>query len=123
MFSTSIAVMDGYSRSMSRATSLLFGNSRQESRREFILWTAVLTLGTYLVSTQYVNSLKRLVDLATVVSFLIAPLAGFLNYKVIFSKEISDAFRPPQWLRFLAIAGMVFLGVFTIYYIYVLIVE
>ena len=120
MFSTSITVMDGYSRAMSRATRLLFKGGKEDSRTVMIIWTIVLTLGTWLVSTQFVNSLKSLVDLATIVSFLIAPFAGFLNYKMVFSSEIKGEHVPPAWLKYLAISGMVFLGAFTVYYIYIL---
>ena len=120
MFSTSIAVVDGYSRGMARVTKLLINETREDSRTALIVWTTVLIIGTYLVSTQFVNALKSLVDMATIVSFLIAPLAGYLNYKVIFSSEVSHEFRPPAWLKYLAISGLVFLSAFTVYYIYIL---
>ena len=117
MFSTSLAVMDGYGRSMGRATNLLFGGNR-DSRKYFILWTVVLTIGSYLVATRFVNALKDLVDMATVVSFIIAPFAGFLNYKVVTSGEVGEMFQPPAWLKVLAISGLIFLGVFSIIYLY-----
>ena len=119
MFSTSLAVMDGYGRSMGRATAL-FLKKDKDSRLPFIVWTIILTTGTYLVATQFVNALKDLVDLATVVSFIIAPLAGFLNYKVITSREIGARFQPPGWLKALAVAGLIFLGSFTFIYIYII---
>ncbi|MDH5399466.1 MAG: Nramp family divalent metal transporter [Cyclobacteriaceae bacterium] len=122
MFSTSIAVMDGYSRSMARATKLLLGRKSEESKREFVVWTIILTLGTYLVATQFVNALKSLVDLATIISFVIAPLAGFLNYKVIFSKEVGIDFIPPKWLKRLAVAGLIFLSIFTVVYLVQLVI-
>ena len=71
--------------------------------------------------SQYLNSLKQLVDLATIVSFVIAPLAGYLNYKVIYSKEVGEEFRPPKWLKNLAVAGLVFLTTFTLIYFVVLV--
>ncbi len=120
MFSTSIAVMDGYSRGMARVTKLLFKKTSKSASNSVAVWTTILTVGTYLVSTQFVNALKSLVDLATIVSFMIAPFAGLVNYIVIHSAEISKEYRPPGWLRNLAIAGMIFLGIFTVYYIYLL---
>jgi len=70
------------------------------------------------VATQFVNALKDLIDLATVVSFIIAPFAGFLNYSVVTSKDVGELFQPPKWLKGLAISGMIFLGVFTLIYLY-----
>lgn len=119
MFSTSIAVMDGYGRAMGRVTQLLWTGKNPDSRKEFIGWTVILIVGSYFVATQFVNSLTSLVDLATIVSFIIAPLAGFLNYKVIFSKHVKDEFKPSAKLKWLAISGIVFLTVFTFIYIFI----
>jgi len=113
MFSTTITVIDGYGRAIERTTSLMFGRKTYKSRRPFILWSIVIAIGAYLIVSNYLNSLKQLVDLATIVSFVIAPLAAYLNYKVIYSAEVDEEHRPPIWLKNLAIAGMVFLIVFT----------
>jgi Mn2+/Fe2+ NRAMP family transporter len=90
------------------------------SRRPFIIWTIIISIGAFLVITIFVGNLKQLVDFATILSFVIAPLAGFINYRVIFSKEIAKEFVPPAWLKWLAIAGLIFLSVFTIIYFFVL---
>lgn len=121
MFSTSIAVMDGYGRSMARATQLVFKTGPRESRKEFIIWMVIILAGAYFVATQFVNSLKGLVDLATAISFMIAPLAGYLNYIVVHSSEVKKDWLPPKWLKNLAIAGLIFLIVFAVIYVYVLV--
>jgi Mn2+/Fe2+ NRAMP family transporter len=115
MFSTTITVIDGYGRSMNRTFKLMFSESEKEdSRKSYIIWTIIITISAYLVIAQFLNNLKSLVDLATILSFVIAPLAGLLNYIVIKSEEVKDEFRMPRWLNLLAIAGLIFLAVFTI---------
>lgn len=115
MFSTTITVVDGYGRSMNRTFKLMFGDSAEEdSRRSFIIWTIIVAVSAYLVIAQFLNNLTSLVDLATILSFVIAPLAGLLNYIVIRSEEIGEGYRLPKWLNGLAIAGLIFLTVFTI---------
>ena len=116
MFSTSITVMDGYGRTMSRITMLLKGG-KEHSRGVFMFWIALIIIGSYIVSTQFVNSLKSLVDMATVVSFIIAPFAGYLNYRLIVSKNVPDSHQPPMWLKVLAWSGLIFLTIFSIIYI------
>ncbi|MDX1627517.1 MAG: Nramp family divalent metal transporter [Fulvivirga sp.] len=118
MFSTTITVLDGYGRAMTRITKLLAG---AEPRLNYYFWVVLTGIGGYLVISQFLNDLKSLVDLATIVSFVIAPLAAFLNYKVIFSEEVSEEMRPKKWLKWLAVAGLIFLIVFTIVYFYILI--
>lgn len=120
MFSTTITVVDGYGRAITRTTQLLF-NLPTTSRRPFIMWTILISIGAFLVISVFVGNLKQLVDLATILSFVIAPLAGFINYRVIFSKGISKEFIPPRWLKMLAIAGLIFLSLFTIIYFFVLV--
>ena len=115
MFSTTITVIDGYGRSMTRTFKLMFKDSSEaDSRISYIIWTIIITISAYLVIAQFLNNLKSLVDLATILSFVIAPLAAFLNYIVIKSKEIDGEYRLPGWLNNLAIAGLIFLSVFTI---------
>jgi Mn2+/Fe2+ NRAMP family transporter len=115
MFSTTITVVDGYGRSMNRTFKLMFKDSSvEDSRSSYIIWTIIIAVLAYLVIAQFLNNLKSLVDLATILSFVIAPLAALLNYIVIRSKEIDGEYRLPKWLNSLAIAGLVFLSVFTV---------
>jgi len=119
MFSTTITVVDGYCRAMTRTVSLLVESAVEQTRRPYLIWTVLVALGTYFIVSQYLNSLKQLVDLATIVSFVIGPLAGYLNYRVIFAEEVGPQFRPAPWLRNLAIAGLIFLSVFTLIFLWV----
>jgi Mn2+/Fe2+ NRAMP family transporter len=115
MFSTTITVVDGYGRSMNRTFKLMFNETKQEdSRKAYIIWTVIIAVAAYLVIAQFLNDLKSLVDLATILSFVIAPLAGLLNYIVVRSDEVTGEFRIPRWLNSLTIAGLIFLVVFTI---------
>lgn len=116
MFSTSITVIDGYCRSVARSLKLLTHHEKDDSRTIYIITAIILASGTYLVITQFLNNLRQLVDFATILSFVIAPIAGYINFKVIYSKEIPTDFLPPKWLKILAISGLVFLSVFTIIY-------
>lgn len=117
MFSTTITVLDGYGRAINRIFSIITDRS---NRWSYNIWIIIVAVGGYLVISQFLNNLKSLIDLATTVSFVIAPLAAFLNYKVIFSDEIDAKFLPPLWLKRLAIAGMIFLTSFTLIYFYIL---
>ncbi|UII21717.1 Nramp family divalent metal transporter [Fulvivirga ligni] len=117
MFSTSITVLDGYGRTMDRIVLLLFEGKRRVS---YYVWIILLAVGSYLIISRFLNDLKSLVDMATIVSFIIAPFAAFLNYKAIFSSEVDEQFRPPQWLKILGILGLIFLILFSLVYFYIL---
>ena len=116
MFSTTITVIDGYTRAIQRTGFLLVNksNRQEESRKSFVFWAVLVGLGGYLVIAQFLNNLKQLVDFATIVSFVIAAPAAYLNYHTIFSSQVAKEYQPGIWMKRLAIAGLVFLGVFTL---------
>ncbi len=116
MFSTTITVIDGYVRAIQRTTFLLTKKSdtETETRKSFILWSLLVGVGGYFVVALFLNNLKQLVDFATTVSFVIALPAAYLNYHTIFSNQIPLKDQPKKAMKYLAIAGMVFLGLFTL---------
>jgi Mn2+/Fe2+ NRAMP family transporter len=117
MFSTTITVLDGYGRVMSRLTELL---RDKKNERAYSFWIILVALGAFAVISQFLGNLKQLVDIATILSFIVAPAAAFINFKAIFSKDIAEEFRPPKWLKTLAVLGLIFLSVFTLVYFYAL---
>ena len=119
MFSTTITVIDGYCRAAARSIKL-FQQRTDDSRGIYITTAVVLAIGTFLIISQYLNNLKSLVDFATALSFIIAPLAGWLNYIMVFSKNFPASHQPKPWLKTLAISGLIFLSGFTLVYFYVL---
>ena len=118
MFSTTITVVDGFGRAMGETLRLLFFKNANIK----LLYTAMMIVvaGVSFVFILLLSSnLKDLVDLATTLSFVIAPVFAYINYKVIMSDQISAEFRPKPWLKNLAIAGLIFLTVFAIIYLVV----
>ena len=118
MFSTSITVLDGYSRSMGETIKLLFFNN-QSLKNHYGITMVIVALISFFVLYALSSSLKNLVDLATTLSFLIAPIIAFMNYKVITSNQVDKAYQPGKKMRWLAQSGIVFLTVFALIYIIV----
>lgn len=118
MFSTTITVVDGFGRAMGETTRLLF--FKKTSERSAYTWMMVVVASvSFLFILLLSSNLKDLVDLATTLSFVIAPLIALINYRVITSDQISEEFRPSKKLLLLAKSGIIFLTVFAIIYIIV----
>ncbi|MEM7548210.1 MAG: Nramp family divalent metal transporter [Bacteroidota bacterium] len=117
MFSTTITVIDGYGRALSK-TLWSIGFGRLGNYKLFVVISGV---GGYLIITAFTNNLKLMVDFATILSFIVAPLAAFLNYHIVFSGNFPDEFKPGKKMKILAIVGMVFLSVFTMVYFYTIV--
>ena len=116
MFSTTLVVLDGYARAMERTCALLFFNG-ENSRRMYNLWVIISAIGAYFIIAQFLTSFTTLVDLATVISFLVAPILAAANYRLVFGGYMPEAAQPPEWLRILGIIGIIFLSVFTLIYV------
>jgi Mn2+/Fe2+ NRAMP family transporter len=61
-----------------------------------------------------------LVGLATFVSFVFAPLLGWMNLKTVTGKDVPKEHRPKIGLKVLSYSGIVFLSLFALYYCWVL---
>ena len=116
MFSTTITVVDGFGRAMGETVRLLF--FKDANARTTYNWMMItVAIISFIFILVLSSNLKDLVDLATTLSFVIAPVIAFINYKVIMSNKIDAAYRPKPWLKNLAIAGLIFLSVFALIYI------
>lgn len=121
MFGTSIAVFDGYARSLERSVELLFvskkyNNSESTHNKFYIGSLLVVATGAFLIVWKFGSSLKFLVDLATTISFLIAPIVAIANFRLV-TKHVAVEFQPPKWLHILSWLGILFLIGFSIYFI------
>ncbi len=116
MFGTCIAVFDGYARSANESIRLVKNNPRNgKTFYNIIIWT--LVVGSVLIIYFFGGKLKQLVDLATTISFLIAPFVAIANYLLV-TKHIDKSMRPKKWLKYLAIIGIIYLIGFGGLFIY-----
>jgi Mn2+/Fe2+ NRAMP family transporter len=117
MVSTTLTVIDAYPRSLAVTQHLLQRDVRSRDRRLHAAWM----VGTCLVALVMIHSFSgrftQLVDLATTIAFLAAPVFAALNMRLVASPALSDAHRPGPVLRGLAVAGMVFLVGFSLIYL------
>ena len=121
MFGTIIAVFDGYSRSLQRTVELIFTEKEDKSQTKFRPFYAVfltlLATGSLIVIFQFENNLKDLVDFATVLSFVIAPVIAIFNFRLVTGKFLPREHQPSVFLRSLSFAGIIFLSCFALFFL------
>jgi len=122
MFGTIIAVFDGYSRSLSRTIELLFeeNNSKQESfyaKKKYIIFIFIISIGSFFVIFLFEDKLKELVDFATTISFLIAPVIAVFNFRLVTGRFFEKKYQPSRLLKILSYLGIIFLTGFAIFFI------
>lgn len=125
MFSTTLAVLDGFPRAI---TTLVDRFQRDEvpgeeggvERRPTYWGTMVLqAAGATLILAVFLKSLPGLIDIATTLSFLTAPVLAFFNHRAM--RFVLPEDRPAPWLQALSVVGGVGLTAFAVYYVTLLV--
>jgi len=118
MFSTALTVFDAYPRTLQASMSFIFKNKYRSDKTLYIIWLIFLSITSVLIVWLFTSGLKTLMDFATIISFLSAPIFAYINYRVVTSKQFPKEAQPHNWLRVLSWMGMIFLIGFCILYIY-----
>ena len=79
----------------------------------------ILATTSFVVLMQFGDKIKELVDFATTISFVIAPVVAYFNIKLVSAKYVGADVVPPLWLRALSYAGLAFLSGFAVIFIIV----
>ncbi len=117
MFSTTLTVIDAYPRSIRGAVSALFPERIKHDLKNYWGWVLFVTLSSLLVIGVFAGTMRAMVDLATVIAFLSAPVFAFMNYKVVTSDNMPVRWLPPGWLIALSWVGIIFLSGFSVLFI------
>jgi Mn2+/Fe2+ NRAMP family transporter len=122
MFGTIIAVFDGYSRSLQRTVELIFTKKEEKIRTKFrtfyVLFLIIISGGSLVVIFQFGNNLKELVDFATVLSFVIAPVIAIFNFRLVTGKFLDKEHQPSVLLKILSFSGIIFLSGFAVFFLF-----
>ncbi len=122
MLSTSLAVVDGFPRGIARSFEVLLGrraNGVVRQQAGSFYWAAMVAIGvaTPVTLAVFAGSLTGMVDFATTVTFLTAPVLGYLNLRAVLSSDVAPEHRPGPALRWLSWIALAVLGVFGIVYL------
>lgn len=126
MFSTTLTVLDGFPRALTTLMARFKGPEeagvfelKQKSQgRTYWAMLLLLAVGAMLVLFAFLTSLKAMVDVATTLSFLTAPILSVLNHRAVLGAEVPTESRPRPWLIRMSILGIVCQGSFAAYYVY-----
>ncbi len=124
MFGTCIAVFDGYGRAMQRTSELIFFKKKATyTKAKNKMYTATILLviiGSFCI-IQLVKTtdfgIKGLVNIATTLSFIIAPIIAVFNVILVRKNHIGEH-APPTWIKITSYLGIVFLTAFSIYFLF-----
>ncbi|TDQ32241.1 NRAMP family divalent metal transporter [Zeaxanthinibacter enoshimensis] len=117
MFSTCMTAHDAIARVSLDILGFLRPTRKPLVARKHFAWAVVILAAVnYLVLTAFSANMGNLVALATFISFVMAPVVGYMNLKNVMSKDVPADMRPSRPLQWLTWAGMFFLAFFSLYY-------
>ena len=120
MFSTTLTCLDAYPRVLQPTTEILFPktkNTKLNSGMISLIWIIILVIGTLLLLGYFASSMRFMVDLATTLSFITAPVLAYMNYRVVTDKHMPTSHRPNLKMKWFAWTGITFLSLFTLVFI------
>jgi Mn2+/Fe2+ NRAMP family transporter len=117
MFSTCMTAHDAIARVSIDIVQLLSPSSKDKNKNHFFAVAVVLlALVNFFVITIFGANMGTLIALATFVSFVVAPIIGYLNYKNVMSTDLPEEHRPKKAMQILTFSGILFLSLFSVYY-------
>lgn len=118
MFSTTMTCLDAYPRVIQPTAENIWSSLKtKNSLRQYIIWMILVITGTTALIKISGSTMIWMVDLATTLSFITAPVLAFLNYKVVTSKHMPEEAVPGRFLRIYSWIGIIFLGLFSIVFL------
>lgn len=126
MFSTTLTVVDGFPRALSVLVARIRGPEPpagvEDARRGYrlVYWGSmmVLAVGSLVIIWLLLASLKTMVDLATTLSLLTAPILAWMNHRAVLRPEVPEGMRPAPWLVAASWLGIATLGTVAVYYLW-----
>ncbi len=123
MFSTCMTAHDAIARvSVDVLEYLQPDKKRFVKKWHYAAAVLVLTAVNFLVLTAFSANMGDLVALATFISFVLAPLVGYMNLKNVSSDDLPEEYHPGPGLRLLTYLGIVFLSFFAAYYLWMILI-
>ncbi|MDE2720179.1 hypothetical protein [Candidatus Palauibacter polyketidifaciens] len=114
IFSSLLAVTDGFPRAIERTLANLRGHVAEDTvtRVGRVYWGSMITLPViaFFILLGFSGSLTAMVDFATTVAFLTAPILGYFNLRAVTSEAVPPEHRPGRGMVTLTWVGLVLLG-------------
>lgn len=117
MLSTTLTCLDAFSRILREAFYVFTDNESSHDPKWYNFWIITTSIGAIIIFFVFLKNMKSLVDLATTLSFLVAPIYAILNYKVMTSSEIPSELKPKGTTKLTCYVGIVFFTMFALYYL------
>lgn len=114
MFSTTITCLDAYASIVKEASVMLWPQTQKHADTIFKVAVLALSVVTVIVIGKFLNRMTLLIDVATTISFLIAPVLAYMNLRVVTSENFPQDKRPSDNMVTYSWLCIIFLSLFSL---------
>ncbi|MEE9372407.1 MAG: hypothetical protein V3V00_05065 [Saprospiraceae bacterium] len=130
IYGTLITAWDAFSRGFVRSLRALKYETIDKSEEQelflekfYPITMIIIGIGGFLLFILSSSNMIKLLEGATIFSFLAGPVIAYLNLKSIQGDDIPEDHNPPQWMIVLAWVGIISMLAFALYYLYTLMIH
>ena len=123
IYGTLITVMDAFTRGFVRGFLVLGKTQNNETEKQaalsknYKIFLPIIAIGGFSLFYFSAASMVKILEFATIIGFLTAPIIAFLNIRAITNDAIPVAFRPSKRMIALAYLGLMASLLFAFYYL------
>ena len=129
MFSTTLTCLDAYPRTLQESYCIwknkgnheLPGNTSTVVYRTILLAAVIGTISVFLIIKNVSGAMGMIVTIATIVSFVSAPIIAYINFKVMHGNTIQKTDRPNNLMTLWSRFGITIMTLFSIAYLWLII--
>jgi len=121
MVSTVITCLDAFPRVLTTLRKEPFRHPVLKGRNGYWFFMILVSVGAVIFISYLTSTMGQMVKIATIISFLTAPIIAVMNYMLVFRKDFPVEHRPNLFMKYLSWVGIFFLTGFGVYYLYMLI--
>jgi Mn2+/Fe2+ NRAMP family transporter len=117
MFSTCLTAHDALARvSIDIVTKLSEESKNFSSKKHYATGIILISLISIIVLYAFNANMGLILATATAISFVFAPIVGYMNLKNVMSNDLPEVNRPKKGLQLLTYTGIFFLSLLAVYY-------
>jgi len=122
MFSTTLTLLDAFPRTIGISLELIFPKQikHRNNEKTYLIWLLITIAGTLTILFFFLPSMTAMVQVATIVAFVSAPMLAILNTLAMFDKDIPSQYRPGKLVLIWCILGLTALIACSISYIFLI---
>lgn len=121
MVSTTITCLDAFPRVLTNLRKESFSFPLLKGGNGYWFSLILVAAGAVIFISFLTSTMGQMVKIATIISFLTAPIIAVMNYMLVFRSDFPAEHRPNLFMKYLSWVGIFFLTGFGIYYLYMLI--